>query len=260
MEKALGYLEIATASGCNLKCRGCSHFSNIVERTSLVTVKEFHRDMARLSEIVPFIYTIRLLGGEPLLNPDIDRLAEEGRRYYPESHIWIVTNGLLLPKLSEEKLTNLAKCGTEIQISMYPPTLRQMPDIARVLDSHKIKYSCSDPITVFRKRMNLHGNSEPEFEFQHCPVGKDCHYLDRGKLSVCPAPQVASVLEDRFGLDMKGKEEDILDIHDPEVTFDFIERFLAKTPSMCRFCTKPVLFDWETAGKPALKDWIVEGL
>ena len=171
----LGYLEIPAASGCNLKCRGCSHFSNVPGHSYLLSEDEFGRDITRLAELVPFIHTIRLLGGEPFLNPAIGRIADMARRVYGRSHIWIVTNGLLLPDISGEVLRQLAEADAEIQISLYPPTREQLPAIAEKLASCGLPFSVTGPIRYFRKRMNSLGDSDPEYEFEHCPVGRDCH-------------------------------------------------------------------------------------
>ena len=87
MNDYLGYLEIPLASGCNLKCKGCSHFSNADEHPFLLRKEEFGREIRRLAEIIPFIHTIRLLGGEPLLNPDAGAIVGMIRSRELKAHI-----------------------------------------------------------------------------------------------------------------------------------------------------------------------------
>jgi molybdenum cofactor biosynthesis enzyme MoaA len=57
---------------CNLNCKGCSHFASLVPGEVFTDIEIFKRDIARLSQIFIDVYEIRLMGGEPLLHPDID--------------------------------------------------------------------------------------------------------------------------------------------------------------------------------------------
>ena len=98
----LNYLEINLVDNCNLNCKGCAHFSNICDK-NYVEVKKFEQDLKKITEIFN-LYNFRLLGGEPLLHPNLKEILEIARYYLPSSRIVIVTNGLLLDKLSPEIL------------------------------------------------------------------------------------------------------------------------------------------------------------
>ena len=98
----LEYLEYHVAHHCNLNCRGCGHLSNLVEEESFGDFNQFKRDLTRLSELFENVKVIRLMGGEPLLNPDCISFVETARDVFPKARISIVTNGLLLPSMSCE--------------------------------------------------------------------------------------------------------------------------------------------------------------
>ena len=94
--------EVALAEHCNLRCAGCDHFSPIAE-PEFADIKEFERDFSRLSELFNGqAQEIHLLGGEPLLNPDIVLFLQVARKSFPQAIIDITTNGLLLKQMSEE--------------------------------------------------------------------------------------------------------------------------------------------------------------
>jgi molybdenum cofactor biosynthesis enzyme MoaA len=57
--------------------------------------------MVVLSKKVGISY-LRLLGGEPLLHPDITKFIKYAKRYFPETLIGIGTNGILLPKMKNK--------------------------------------------------------------------------------------------------------------------------------------------------------------
>lgn len=57
---------------CNLKCAGCTHFSSIAKEEYL-DIGEFQKDITRISELTNSrARFINLLGGEPLLHPQVE--------------------------------------------------------------------------------------------------------------------------------------------------------------------------------------------
>ena len=95
-------LELHLADHCNLNCRSCDHYSPISEEC-FPAFEKVSSDMKKLSEITNAnIDNILLLGGEPLLNKDIEKYVVMVRDLFPNSNIQIVTNGILLKKQSEE--------------------------------------------------------------------------------------------------------------------------------------------------------------
>ena len=64
--------EYHLADHCNLNCKGCDHFSPIAE-TKLTEFTQFKKDINRMSELFEKkAKSIHILGGEPLLNPEIN--------------------------------------------------------------------------------------------------------------------------------------------------------------------------------------------
>ena len=113
-------IDIGIVSHCNLNCKGCNHFSPIIPE-EFITLEEFARDIRRLAEILSTkIRKIGLLGGEPLLHPQIADLVRLSREAFPHPEIEIMTNGLLLGKQSEEFWASCRECGVSIEITKYP--------------------------------------------------------------------------------------------------------------------------------------------
>jgi hypothetical protein len=83
---------------CNLNCAGCNHFSPLCREGRFADLGVFARDMGRMSALFadrsPIVH---LLGGEPMLHPDVEKFLPIARAAFPKSVIQIVTNGLLLP-------------------------------------------------------------------------------------------------------------------------------------------------------------------
>lgn len=89
---------------CNLSCGYCSEFDNFSEPVPLDVLKERIDVLHRLGSM-----NITLLGGEPLIHPDVAELVRYAGR---QANVSIVTNGFLLRNgvieaLNEAGLNNL---------------------------------------------------------------------------------------------------------------------------------------------------------
>lgn len=89
-------LEVHITEHCNLNCRMCSHFSPLAPETYL-SLDEYTRDLTRLKELYQNdLFHFRILGGEPLLHPQILQFLRAAREIFEDTRIELLTNGLLL--------------------------------------------------------------------------------------------------------------------------------------------------------------------
>ncbi|OGS22113.1 MAG: hypothetical protein A3J83_03845 [Elusimicrobia bacterium RIFOXYA2_FULL_40_6] len=107
-------LEVNLAYHCNLSCSACAHFSPICK-------KHFADPDKIISELKEFAKYYRadcvgLLGGEPLLHPEIAGIARLVKVTGITKKIRVFTNGLILWKMSDEFWKNV----DEIFVSIYP--------------------------------------------------------------------------------------------------------------------------------------------
>lgn len=107
-------LEFAAADHCNLRCAGCSHMSPFL-RPRLPDEDELARDMGRLATAMRADH-VRILGGEPLLNPRIVEILKAARASGISERVVLTTNGLLLHAMSDEFWANI----DEVRVSLYP--------------------------------------------------------------------------------------------------------------------------------------------
>ena len=96
------FLQYRIVDHCNLNCKNCGSICNAKVVHWQVELEEFKKDIVRLKQLFSFIGTFKLMGGEPLLHTQLDKIVEIVRMYFPDSEIEIATNGLLIPKLSDE--------------------------------------------------------------------------------------------------------------------------------------------------------------
>ena len=92
-------IEMHLAHACNLRCEGCTHYSNYA-LSGTVSFAEGGRWLRCWSRRISPLH-LSFLGGEPLLNdrlPDFLRLA---RQLWADARVRLVTNGLLLERRPE---------------------------------------------------------------------------------------------------------------------------------------------------------------
>ena len=253
----LDYLETHIINKCNLNCKGCSHFSNIVDdEDAPVDITVFEKDFARLSELFDPIFTIRLMGGEPFLNPDMGKYIEIVRKYFPKTDLRILTNGLLIPKTEDTILNSIAENGVVLDISCYPVTDRIRDQIESRLQMFGIQSNFSELVIDFHKRLNIQGNHDIQEMYTSCP-SKICTFVSNGKLALCPAPFMSKFLNKRFNTQID-VESDLLDLYEPGITADRIKEYLKRPMKSCGYCSDPEDFKWECGKKPMLEDWLVQ--
>ena len=258
----LYYLEIHAADHCNLNCKGCTHFSNIVQGEKFPDIKEFSEDMRQMSVLFHNIEFIRILGGEPLLNPELEKMLEITRFFFSYAKIILVTNGVLINNMSTNLIQSIKKNNIQITISVYPPIEKNILQIEKKLMDNKINFQFGErqnnyeTCLKFSKNMNRKG-SEDEYESWMKCKKKRCHFLYHGKLYGCAMPALLSYFNKYFEQNIFSSPG--IDIYDCNINGKSVLEQLNSPMYMCRYCGQEVEFDWEQRTKNALEsDWCID--
>ena len=232
--------EVALAEHCNLNCAGCDHFSPLAE-PEFADYEETARDFARLSSLFHgHIKEIHLLGGEPLLHPDLDKFLKMARENFPDTSIIIVTNGLKLLDQSEEFWMACKENGIVIQPTKYPIPLNFEKMEKRAAD-HRVEYRYYGRSGTVLKKMSLYrldvkGLQDSRRNFLLCfRANSDCVYLQHGRLYTCTVAPTSRHFNKHFGKDLKDSPENSIDIYQASSAQEIME-FLAKPIPFCRYC------------------------
>lgn len=235
MKTYVRYLEIHLADECNLKCANCTHFSNLSPEKH-ITIEDFESQIKVIANNFE-LRKLRLLGGEPLLHPQLAELVQIARKYLPDTDIHIVSNGLLLHTLSDETLDAISKNDVLVWVSKYPVKLRYSQIIERC-EKHKVKISLPDEnrkLFWAKHPLNLKGDSNPDKEFEICRIAHaKCWILNDRKIFPCAYPAFIDIFNERFGQNLQVCEDDYVSIDSPTLQTD-IEKLLKPIP-FCRFC------------------------
>lgn len=254
----LDYLEVEITEFCNLNCKSCANCSNIAKHNSFYELNEFKKDLLRLSEIFSKIEKIRLMGGEPFLNPDIVEYAKTVKDIFPDCDLRIVTNGLLIPKISTSSFVELKKLGAFLDISNYPPTHKRKKKITNKLKNSGLGYNFGPRMRFFFKFFLNKPSENGHSSFENC-FFSHCHMLSHGKLAPCSFAYCARRLNENFGSEFP--ENDCFDIYSDLSAEDIICKF-SHEHEFCRYCSPALIpVKWQggtTASKAKLSDWVID--
>lgn len=183
-------VEIHASNACNLTCESCSHFSNNGHK-GFIKPEEADYQMGLWSHrLNPIMFS--LLGGEPLLNPQIDEIIKITRKHWT-CNIEFVTNGLLFPKcLNTGKLLNELGFNIVISKHSYDDEYEKLYDEAlKFLDKNNVHYFIRDSVKRWTRRYKGFGpdvmpfeDNNPESSWKICPC-KSCLQILDCKLYKC---------------------------------------------------------------------------
>jgi hypothetical protein len=226
---------------CNLGCRGCDHCAPLAKEWFIDPV-DFERDFNRLSHLFNAeAGRISLMGGEPLLYPDLERLMSLARRSFPAAYICIVTNGLLLGRKDDHFWETAAVNDIPIEVTPYPHVQKQLESLsARARDSGAKLLAFKHGDWQIAKTSNfipfdLSGSQPIGETFSRCFHGNLCIHLRDGRLFTCTVAPNARFFAEYFNKALPLSPDDSIDIYragSAEEIFDFLSRPIP----FCRFC------------------------
>lgn len=241
---------------CNMNCELCCHFSQLVQGEVFVDFHSFCRDLDRLHELVPDIVQISLLGGEPLLHPDLIKFVDYTRKLYPYAKIMLVTNGLLLRQSSKEVLDCIKKNQILVSISLYPPMHHQLDTLLEYINDKGLDASISRVDRFFKKF-----SGTPRFDPKEMSAicGGYCMGLSNGKISRCVNALYMHYFNAKYGKTFP--ETCGYDIYDESRTALELIHLLEQPMDLCRYCvSKYTLIDtyeWKQITKKTKKEDIL---
>jgi len=255
----IDFLEIHLTEHCNLNCWGCSHFSSLADKEFL-SLSIFEKDMKRLYELSSGnIGRINLMGGEPLLHPDLINFFEISRKYFKYTVIRLVTNGLLLGNMDDQFWNAVKINNIHITPTKYPINL-PWDDIEKTASQYGVKmyyFSDSDKYVKTMKciALDIEGKQNQFDGFLFCHEGNNCIHLRNSRLYTCPIAAYAEHFNKYFNQNLNISDADGIDIYKASEMREILE-FLARPIPFCRYCDVSRITGhiWQTS-KKEISEW-----
>lgn len=247
----IDYIETHIVDHCNLKCRGCSHFSCISDEyfKDLNEFKEELRDLAEKEEV----RTIRIMGGEPLLHPEWFYFLETAKEIFPSANVTLVTNGLLFNKI-EPYIDRINELGLGVCLSDYQLDLKGRYILDRI--HNKVIHGKG---SLYNISLDLNGNQDVMTSFYNCDLSQNkWYFFKNGRLFTCCIFANIDIFKRHFGIDIDYDIDDV-SIEVKSHTAEEIERFLTTPHKACKYCNtikrKQTYRKFETS-KKEVSEWI----
>lgn len=258
---SLHYFEVPITDNCNLNCKGCLFASNTTKTEQHVPYKVIETDAKRMAELFHDVPWIRILGGEPLMHPDIDKILECYRSIFPYSEIDLCTNGLLIPKIGDgHRLWDcIKKNHISIHVSGYKPTYSMLDKIDTILKEHNLSYVILKR-DEFLKYYTLEPKNDMAENFEKC-IASGCYEVYRGQLSSCSGAIAFEKFNDIFKTNYQVREsEGYIDIHRSTLSAWDMKTKLETPSFICKYCNVSgmVSFEWDYTRELTLDDYLVK--
>jgi organic radical activating enzyme len=249
IKPGLTHLEIHLVDHCNLNCKACDHLSPIADKW-FANIDIFRSDLEQLDKLFSGIHTIYLLGGEPLLHPDVESFLFIARKQFPNAKLVIMTNGLLLDKMPDSFWKSCKDTSTKLIFDVYPPLYHKEKQLLNLVKSKGVNI-VSSKVQSFQACLNLKGDSDPNETFKKCCY-RLIHQLKEGKIYTCAIPMVVQYFNKRFGTQLPSAGW--INIYTPNLTGWGIKKALdAGGFSTCAYCSTKkdqlarASFKWSTS-------------
>lgn len=232
-------IQFSAAHHCNLRCAHCSHLSPFVP-PRLPSLQAFAADLRRLSQVLR-ARTIVLLGGEPLLNPDLAEMARLARESGIARTVTVTTNGLLLGRMRQEFWRHV----DVVRVSLYPgsePSPETLDAVAGRAREHGTQLIV-DRIREFRTPTVTEPHPmdlTTRLIFATCGVAhrQHCHMFSDGWLYKCSMPVNLPGYLPRLGINRYDPATDGLHLHGDDDLLTGLKRYLFSPRPLeaCRYC------------------------
>ncbi|MBN2162860.1 MAG: radical SAM protein [Pontiellaceae bacterium] len=213
----LDYAEMYLTTHCSLQCRDCAVLVPYLKKRRHFSKESLLKDMDRFLQSVNYVHRFGLVGGEPLLHPDLPDLIRYLSGHPAVGTIRIPTNSTVLPG---PELIDALKSSPDVllSISEYPIELcPKRPRLIDLLERNGIEYevyagqawddlgACS---SAYKEGVT---EEELALRFSNCWM-RECHGVLEGRFYLCGRAAFAPLagIHDAFpedGVDLYGVED-----------------------------------------------------
>lgn len=182
----LSHCEIVLTECCTLKCRDCANLMQYYQHPEKIDADEIICDFSKFLDSIDLLLELRLLGGEPFIYKDMNRIIEAFLNHEKIKRITVYTNSTVIP--SEKMMECLRNEKISVHMSDYGTVSSKIDKLKKVFEEKGIDYY----IHKYDKWYDLGGIEKRDYNdgiekmlYQNCLMAK-CYTFYRGKFYLCP--------------------------------------------------------------------------
>ena len=261
------HIEIPITEHCNLNCKMCNYFAPLAKK-QFYPLTNFRNDIKRLANLCEHkLGTLKIIGGEPLLHPNLIEILRISRETFQDNEIILVTNGTLLLHHENAKQGNiwdaLKKFNIWILLTVYPININVnaifdkaneygvnigiIPNLPNPDSEKKLHKFVLDPL-----------GKQEAFTFINCGYFNSCvTMMQGGKIFPCPPAAHIHIFNEFFNENLMITEDDYVDIYKIK-SFSDISDLCSRRVEFCKYCaikSHGRWYKWEVSNK-TIDEWI----
>lgn len=228
------YCEIQLCDRCNLDCAYCSHLSPISQpvRIGLDTLAEECHRLAKIG-----FDEVNLMGGEPLLHPQVIEAIQLTRSILPDIKLIVSTNGLLLPRMSKEFWQCCRDNRVVLRITPYPKAKNGTWNYFKyiyLIKKNRVRMESTGWRFGFRHQL-LSEKAEFDATSNYLRCQLHCTQVRNATLWPCAYVAYAFNLNNKFGTNFKHAAGDSMPLTETTTATD-VRLWLLRTKPFCSHC------------------------
>lgn len=213
----LPFVETMITQSCNISCLGCTNYSDLKHSGYVPWASGKTQIESWLSRVD--IPDFGIMGGEPLINPEVRAWIQGCRDLMPDTQIRFTTNGLLLDKHLDiiDLMSNIGNCVFKITVHVdneleeiirsiharykWEPVVEH--GIKRFQTGNGFRFQINRPVEFIKTYKNSYADmmpyhSEPIRAFANC-CQQTCPLLYNGNIYKCSTAGLLADVLTRFG-------------------------------------------------------------
>ena len=230
-------VDVPITDRCNLACKACSHFAPIANGAPMVDREDIAASLELLKRACgDIVFTVFLIGGEPLLHRDLEAIIRGTREIFPDSERYVVSNMLLYGRWRGVFRDLLPQTGTALGYSCYGEVNRRVIEVARKdSETHHfpfVQFGTNPP--EFTSYLKSTDPKYPATGKTGCYMAK-CPTLIGNYLYLCSPVSYLQYPNAAFGLNLQATCYDRIDLREVEHPDEVL--VLSRLPHpFCRHC------------------------
>ena len=211
------HLDVVLTECCTLKCKDCANLMQYYSKPENLSLTEIIENLHNFLDTVDSVIELRLLGGEPFICKEIDKIIVEFANEVKVKRIVIITNSTVVP--SKKIIESLKNPKVFVHMSNYGLISTKIHELRNIFDEQRIGYYIHEykewnDIGGIEKREYM--LSEIDSIYKRCYMAR-CFTFYRGKFFLCPR----SAHGEQLGV-FKNKPQEFVDFR--QQVFDWKEK------------------------------------
>lgn len=227
------YVEIQLCDRCNLDCAYCSHLSP-VSKPVTISLETLEAECHRLARVG--VDEVNLMGGEPLLHPQVCEAIKLTRSILPNIKLIVSTNGLLLPRMSRDFWQCCRENKVVLRITPYPKAKNGTLNYFKyvwLIRKNRVRMESTGWRFGFRHQL-LSEKAEYDATSNYLRCQLHCTQVRDATLWPCAYVAYAFNLNNKFGTNFKTAAGDSLPLDG--ITATDLRLWLLRTKPFCAHC------------------------